>query len=265
MGLFKKKYDLEKDHLRIEFSLDDRKYIIFLGQNRIQYDDLSAKTKKILDNKNNSLKTDSNLLNEEINNSKKKSRFNKLKSLGYTNFGFEYLGPVEGTMSPKMANFLGQLTNEENVLIGINRVGMNINEERIQDTFENGLPITGHYVAKTASAQLSQNVGYYVDNKTIIKELMYVDTYKNSKGAFLIRIPDNDLKGDIFIRDENNSIRLKPEYIIGYVPAYPNHHIEDIIMNNHRDERYSYVFCGENITNDDLSYDENYTRQSFRK
>ena len=265
MSLFKKKYDLEKDHLRIEFSLNDMEYIIFHGHNRIQYDDLTTKTRKILDNKNRSLKTDANLLNEEINSSKRKLRFNKLKSLGYTNFGFEYLGPVDGTMSSKIANFLDQLTSEENVLIGINRVGMNISDERIQDTFENGLPITGHFVATTASPQLSQNVGYYVDNKTIIKELLYMDTYKNSKGAFLVRIPDEDLKGDIFMHDENNNTRLKPEYVIGYVPSYSNHHIEDIIMNNYHNDKYTYVFRGSDSTTYSLSNDKNYTRHSLKK
>ena len=58
---------------------------------------------------------------------------------------------------------------------------------------------------------------------------MHANAYKNSKGSILIRIPDNDLSGNIFITDKDGLIRLDPKYIIGYVPLEPNNHIETII------------------------------------
>ena len=79
----------------------------------------------------------------------------------------------------------------------------------------------------------------------IIKELMYADEYKDSKGSILIRIPDYDLDKNIFVIDDNGRTRLNPKYIVGYVPVYENHHLESIItpnMINTMNSLYSYKF-----------------------
>ena len=61
---------------------------------------------------------------------------------------------------------------------------------------------------------------------------MYADLYKDSVGSILIKIPDNVLESgeDIFVHD-GIANRLNPKYIIGYVPLYKEHHIENIIFN----------------------------------
>ena len=61
---------------------------------------------------------------------------------------------------------------------------------------------------------------------------MYADLYKDSVGSLLIKIPDSVLENgeDIFVHDGIGN-RLNPKYILGYVPLYPNHHIEKIIEN----------------------------------
>lgn len=78
--------------------------------------------------------------------------------------------------------------------------------------------MTGHHDGSIPnSGELQNNVSYYVDNKTIIKELIYANHFKNSKGSILIRIPDNDLLGNISILDKDGGTRLNPKYIVDYV------------------------------------------------
>lgn len=89
--------------------------------------------------------------------------------------------------------------------------------------------MTGHLGSGVVgNPELRNNVSYYPDNTTIIKELMYADTYKESIGSILIRIPDYDLRENIFITDINGLIRLNPKYNVGFVPVN-NHKIERIL------------------------------------
>lgn len=72
---------------------------------------------------------------------------------------------------------------------------------------------------------------------------MYANQYKNSKGGILIRIPDSDLTGNIFITDKNGQTRLNPKYIVGYIPVDENHHIEEIIqINSNNQIKNSYIY-----------------------
>ena len=98
-------------------------------------------------------------------------------------------------MSKQMEDLLNRLVTENDVLLGIHRIGNNDSPEKIEDILKNRLEITGHLGgAAQSNKELKNNVGYYPNNKTIIKELMYADKYKNSKGSILIRIPDTDLE-----------------------------------------------------------------------
>lgn len=230
MGLFKKKFDIVDDRLRTVFNPQRKAYDLYYGSTLISYSDLNRKSKKNIDDKNNKLITNPDILEQEIEMATIKQRINKLKSLGYLCDSFEYLGPVYGTMSEQMEDFLNKLVAEENVLLGIHRIGTDDSFEKIEDILQNGLEIAGYFggVAQNNN-KLANNVGYYPNNKTIIKELMYADQYKNSKGSILIRIPDLDLEGTIFVVDSNGRTRLNPKYIVGYVPLYENHHLETII------------------------------------
>ena len=180
--------------------------------------------------------------------------FIKLKSLGFSCDSFEYLGPAQGTMSREMEALLSRLISEENVLLGIHRIGDNDSKEKIEDILTNGLEITGHLGGVAQSnKELKNNVSYYPNNKTIIKELMYADKYKNSKGSILIRIPDEDLKQNIFINTSDGETRLNPKYIVGYVPVYKNHHLELITtLETIKKSKYSYNF--QNTINENKDY-----------
>lgn len=244
MKIFSKKYDLEKDHLRIVFDSNTREYLTYYGKSIIPHESLNRKSKKILNKKNAELINNPTLLSKEIYQAKVISRFKKLESLGYSPSSFEYLGTVNGTMSKELEKLLSKLTKEENVLLGVHRLGSSSSPEVIEDILTSGLKITGHLEgAAQHKKSLGNNVSYYPDNKTIIKELMYASEYKNSKGSILIRIPDTDLTGNIFITDQNRQTRLNPKYIVGYIPVDENHHIEEIIQrtsNHHIDTSYTY-------------------------
>lgn len=230
MSIFNKKYDLREDYLRKEFDIMTKQYVLYYGQTIINYTDLNRRTQKYLDSENQRLRIDNSLLNSEIYNVQIRNRRRYLNSLGYSDTSFEYLGPVDGTIAPNLQNYLYDLVNEHNVLIGIHRVSDRLSNEQIMDILTNGLIMSGHLMgAVTSTKSLGQNVSYYPDNRTIIKELMYADQYKNSCGSILIRIPDEDLTGNIYITDNDGLMRLNPKYIIGYVPLYPDHHLESII------------------------------------
>lgn len=237
MALFKKKYNRENDYLRRCFDPITCEYYyvkLIAGQEkRLLFDELDIKTKKELLKDNKNLLTNKQLLNTEIDNYNKKVRFEYLKSIGYTCSSFQVMGEVHGTMSDDMRDYLDELLNEDNVLIGIHRVGSYFNQNDLDDIFEDGLKMTGHLGgAVSTSTELGQNVSYYESNKIIETELMYANLYKDSVGSILIKIPDSVLESgeDIFLFDGTTN-RLNPKYIIGYVPLYENHHIENIVFN----------------------------------
>lgn len=265
MELFKKKYDIEKDRLRIIFNEEERKYICYYGSTPIPYNILNRKSKKIIDSKNKELLTNTKLLEKEIKLAKAKSRFRKLQSLGYTCGSFEYLGEVHGTMSQEIETLLKNLTSEENILLGIHRVKFSTQTDSIEDILINGLKMTGHRDgAVPNSSVLNNNVSYYSDNKTIIKELMYADEFKNSKGSILIKIPDEDLQKNIYVTDKDGCTRLNPKYIIGYVPLYENHHLENIITLNQLKTNTSQNNFSFQNRNEDIIYYQEVTQKRAR-
>ena len=163
--------------------------------------------------------------------------------MGYTCHSFEYLGKANGTMSKQMEELLEKLTNEKNILLGIHRIKEYTTQEAIDDILANGLKMTGHFDGSIpTSRELQNSVSYYVDNKIVIKELMYTNQFKNSKGSILIRIPDEELTKNIYITDKNGGIRLNPKYIVGYVPLYNNNHLEDIILPPAKSEKNTYNY-----------------------
>lgn len=237
MALFKKKYNRERDYLRKCFDPISCEYYyvkVMDGQEkRLLFDELDIKTKKELLKDNKNLLTNKELLNKEIDDYKKRERYKYLKSIGYVCSSFQVMGEANGTMSDDMRDYLDELLNEDNVLIGIHRVGSYFNQNDLNDIFENGLKMTGHLGgAVSTSTELGHNVSYYESNKTIETELMYANLFKDSVGSILIKIPDSVLESgeDIFVFDGIGN-RLNPKYIIGYVPLYENHHIENIVFN----------------------------------
>lgn len=237
MNFFKKKYNIKKDYLRKRFDPNKREYyytkIIEGKEHIIPFEDLDRNSKKTLLEYNKQLLTDLELLNEEINKYNELIRREYLQSIGYTCNSFKTLEDVKGTASRKMEEYLDNLLSEENVLVGLHRVGSEFNKNTLNDIFTNGLKITGHMGGAVLSKKVLRNsVSYYPTNKTVKKELMCANEYKNSLGSILIKIPDIELEKneDIYLIN-GTEVRLNPKYIIGYVPVYPNHHIENIISN----------------------------------
>ena len=265
MKIFKKKFDIEKDRLRIVFNSSKKIYVAYHGMNLIPHSSLNRKSQKYIDNKNKELETNFEILATELEKVASRERFDKLKSLGYTCDSFEYLGPVNGTMSKQIKELLNKLTTEENVLLGIHRIGTDDSLEKIEDILKNGLKITGHLGgAAQSNKDLNNNIGYYANNKTIIKELMYADKYKNSKGSILIRIPDEDLKQNIFINTSDGETRLNPKYIVGYVPVYKNYHLELITtLETIKKSKYSYNF--QNTINENKDYYQEVPSHKIRR
>lgn len=233
MGLFKIKLDIEYHRLRLVFDPEEKKYLPYLGPDFVPDNFLNGRSKRWLKKKNKELLNNPILLNEELENHRLRERRKKLtetSNLHITFDSFETMGPDNGTMSKEMELFLNNLLNEENVVIGIHRLKPT-SEEFVEDILTNGLIITGNLLMNGAnsSKHIDKNISFYVDNKKIRKELQYANVYLDSVGSILVRIPDNELNESILYTDNNGNLRLKPEYIVGYVPVYPNHHIENIL------------------------------------
>lgn len=231
MGLFSKKLDIEENRLIRRFSPDKGYYYIQSDGNNITeigVDQLNKRSLKELKKANLSLQEDKRLLEAELQFYKKRKRADKLKKFGLTTVGFEVLGEVKESISPMLKEQLEELVEEKDVLLGIHRTKQGTTIDDIEDILSNGLRIDGHMGGMTAATKrLSDTVSYYYDNRTIIKEAMYANLYKNATGSIIIRIPDEDLANpdNIYISLEN-SVRINPKYILGYIPVTPDHYID---------------------------------------
>ena len=257
-------YDIKKDNLEIKFNPIEKKYVAYLPTGEIVFN-LSKRSEKILGKKNKELLLNPELLEKEFGESLILERYKKLKDLGYLCNSFEVLHSDRGNecISSEMADFLNTLVNEEDVLIGIHRTG-SCSLDEIASILRYGLFMTTLNGSTTNSPiHLMNNVSYYPNNATIIKELINADAYKNSLGAILIRIPDEDLSRNIFMIDsESGQFILDPLYIIGFIPVEENGKISEIItpyplvadkpfkdISSLYDERSYAKFSNENIDN----------------
>ena len=224
-------YDIKKDNLEIKFNRVEKKYVAYLPTGEIVFD-LNRRSEKVLGKKNKELLLNPTLLEEELGVALSLERYKKLKDLGYLCNSFEVLYSERSNecMSTEMAEFLDTLVNEEDVLLGIHRTG-SCGLDEIADILKYGLTMTTLNGSTTNSPiHLMNNVSYYPNNNTIIKELINADTYKDSLGSILIRIPDEDLSKNIFMIDsESGQFILDPLYIVGFVPVEENGKISEII------------------------------------
>lgn len=236
MGLFSKKYDIEKDRLLIKFCKERKMFQVYRDNSIIPYDSLNEKSRKKLDMENKVLIDNPAYLEHLLKGFEEKNRFQKLKSLGLSSgISFELLSANHGTMSEQLREYLNKVVNEPDVLIGIHRIKGSMPISIVEDILKNGLIMTGHTSAGAVvgGPSLAHNVSYYTNNSTIIKELMYANEFKDSHGSILIRIPDEDLKGEIFEKRDNGVYVLPIKYILGYIPVNKDHHIETIITSSY--------------------------------
>lgn len=239
MSVFKHKLDFENDLLRLDFSLEDMQYSYYKIREKVPYDSLNKRTKKQLIKENKKLVENPNLLQGLITNKKLGIRYTYLKSRGFGNFSFQTMGKLHGTISNEMNTYLEQLTSKENTLIGIHRLKPTVSNIDIIDILNNGLRLSGHTAMGTGyyNVELSDNVSYYADNKQIITEVINADTYEKATGSILIEIPDEELGENIYFTDSEGFIRIKPKYILGYIPL-ENHHVSKIITANQIQEYF---------------------------
>lgn len=219
-----KKYG-SKDYITLKFNLSIKKYeYTFYDGTVVPYNKLDNLAKKELDSKNQELINNPHLLDEVLDKTERENkiiaRAKELSEMGYPCISTTIVSDQPISHIPDDFNQeLNNLLSEEHVLYGIHRTGY-MKDDYLLDILENGLIMTGRgvYVSQD-DLSLDQNVGYYPDNMQIKDELLNAHGYKESNGSLLIRIPDEDLKkGDLFIQKENDFMRLKPEYIVGYVP-----------------------------------------------
>jgi hypothetical protein len=250
MGLFHK-YDIDRDTLRLDYdyvnkcvyysAIKDGKWFPVVSK------DLSRKTRKLLESKNRDKMYLDDLEKKYEYQTRNRERIKKYTEAGLNGFGFEVLGKVTGTMSSEFEKYFSKLIEDsEECVLGIHRTSESA-ESIVPKVFSEGLIINGHCMgAARGEPSLKDTISYYPDNRTIGKELMHADAYKNSRGSFLVRIPFNDFSNgsNIYI-EKDGKVFLNPIYIVGYVPLEEGNHISEIIKNPsscYRSNDYSYKY-----------------------
>ena len=239
MGLFdifKKKYDLEKDNLTIEFNIYTMKYEVKQGDKIIPIEYLNNTTKKIFQEKQNEYE-------KRIDD-----RLNVLKSYGFKCDSFQSFSKKEGTMTKEVEDVIMPLIEEKNVLLGIYRIEQ-ASEDSIKKMLNNGIQMSNHGSTKSIDGpSLESKFSIYPDNKTILKEIMFAHEYKESKGSIIIRIPDEDLKDNIYIpykglkenvylQDEYGNYYINPKYIVGYFEVDENNNVLSVRKSEQKVEK----------------------------
>lgn len=236
MWPFKKKYDIEKDKLTIEMPLYKMRYGIYKDGKEIDPNDCTERTR-------NELRKAHDEYMQKL-----KARSEELSKYGQEFSSIEVLSEKPFTMTKEMEDILMPLVTEENVVVGIHRVG-SANMEYINDMLNNGVLLTGHgFNVQTSRPDINLNFGLYYDNRKILKEIANANSYKNSNGSIIIRIPDEDLSKEVYIYDNTGTPRINPKYIVGYFPANSEHRIDSIIRPTKKNENktsYSYKYSGE--------------------
>ena len=147
-----------------------------------------------------------------------RNRFLELKEMGVACNGTRYKSDIPTSDMPsEFSSELDKMLSEENVVYGIHRIG-SASDKDVLDILENGLVMTGRTSFGVREYGLEYNVGVYLDNLNIKTELLNAHGFKNSNGSILIRIPDENLSKNDFLVEQNDALRLKPKFIVGYVP-----------------------------------------------
>lgn len=130
--------------------------------------------------------------------------------------------------------FIDKATGEEiesllqpGYTVGIHRTGhTGVTGQMILDVFSNGLINNGDAMQGVVSGKiaLEKTVSFYDDMWGLISQIKACNSYKNSEGVFIIKVPksyiglgDGEIK-PIYIQDEHEN-RLLPEFIYGYAPV----------------------------------------------
>jgi len=102
--------------------------------------------------------------------------------------------------------------DKDNYIIGIHRTASEKN-----DVLKKGIVMRGN--------ELSMNVQEFSNFPFLLRELKYCESYKLSNGCFIVKIPKKDVyqrdmnetTEPIYYKDEENNLRLRPEFVSAYV------------------------------------------------
>ena len=200
----------------------------------------NIKNKKELDRIDHgySLVKSSNLIN-------KKEKYMLDISRGYDQFGY---------MSESLGMELEAIFKDDNYILGIHRTGPYMSDDKIDKIFNEGLINNGDIMvgAKNGQADITKTVSLYLNFAHFIGHLKAANSYKNSDGCFIIKVPKSYVgykEGEIKpIYKKDDTMLLLPEYIYGYIE------VKDAKLNNIiRNPNYENIH---NYANDNLYYDE---------
>ena len=249
MGLFSKKYDYINDDLVFEFDANKKNYYVCIKKfnytlgdydvKKLDEKDLNKRTKRELEEKNEELKTNKELLEFEKYHSKRILRQKRLTAAGIQ------LNPVITKQSdePKyytknVKNKFDRLLKDDDVVLAIYKVGQ-IEDEEIKDILMNGLLLSEYSPnAKVTDDydNLEDIANIYSLNEMALNQLFNKEENADSKGSILIRVPINEYNEDIYY-DYNSEKRLRPKYVVGYVPNNSStNFINMIITKNNVDD-----------------------------
>ena len=249
MGLFSKKYDYISDNLAFEFDSSNKKYYACIKKFNYTLGDydivvldeklLNRRTKRELEEKNEELKNNKELLEFEKYYNKRILRQKRLTAAGIQ------LNPIISKQSndPKyytksVKHKFDRLLKDDNVVLAIYKVGQTSDEE-IKDILINGLMLSEYSPNAKVSDDydnLEDKANIYSLNEMAINQLFNKEENEDSKGSILIRVPINEYNEDIYY-DYNSEKRLKPKYIVGYIPVKNNsNYINKIITKNNVDD-----------------------------
>ena len=229
MGIFKKKYDYEEDRLRYEFDLEEDRYCFYMNGKRLDNKEINLKSRRFLKRKNK-LTEEEKIERRKIAKSveeyrreglERKALVDKRKENGMDlSYGSFEMPDVERKFSKEIQEYLEDLTSPEKndqYVVGIHRIGPD--DGHLENIFSQGIIVQGHATgAARGTPSLGNTVGYYPDNRTIVKEVGLAYLYKESKGSIVVKIPKEDIiSNNIYVMDEEaKNMYLNPKYIVWY-------------------------------------------------
>lgn len=123
----------------------------------------------------------------------------------------------------------------DDYVIGIHKTGAFSYDQG----FSKGIP------TRDVPDSINDHVAITKNLPLMLAGIKYCESYKFSRGAFILKIPRNSIEGNIntaeplYYKDEKGQIYIRPEYIAAYVPVL-NGKLCDIYMNDYpRDNLYT--------------------------
>ena len=158
----------------------------------------------------------------------------------------------KGYMNDSVEKELYNIICDSNYIIGIHRTGYTrIDDNVLNDIFNNGLYSNGHVLSGgiTGMYDIEKTVSIYDNFAELCVNIKQCHGYKISEGCIVFKIP-KELKNSnqLFYTDDNNRVRILPEFIYGYIPV-KNMRVDSIVHNpNYKDfhvslaDKYNILF-----------------------